>query len=52
MFALAEELDFPAYPEHFQEVEVKDEPMEYDAVSCNLFYHPNSMPNFIIFNII
>ena len=49
MFVLDEELDSPAYPEQFQEVEVKDEPVEYDAVSCNLFYHPNSMLIFIIF---
>ena len=37
MFVLVEELDSPAYPEDFQEVDVKDEPMEYDAVSYNLF---------------
>ena len=52
MFVLDEELDPPAYPEVFQEVEVKDEPMEYDAVSCDLFYHLNSLLIFIIFNII
>ena len=39
MYVLDEELDSPAYPEDFKEVEVKDEPMEYDAVSCDLFYH-------------
>ena len=32
-----EELDSPAYPDDFQDVEVKEEPMEYDAVSCDLF---------------
>ena len=37
MFILDEELNSPAYPEDFQEVEVKDEPLEYDAVSCDLF---------------
>ena len=37
MFVLAEELDSPAYPEDFQEIEVKEEAMEYDAVSCDLF---------------
>ena len=37
MFVLVEELDSPAYPEDFQEVEVKEEAMEYDAVSCDLF---------------
>ena len=36
MFVLDEELDSPPYPEDFQEVEVKDEHMEYDAVSCDL----------------
>ena len=49
LFILEDELDSPAYPENFQEVEVKDEPMEYDAVSCDLFYHPISMLIFIIF---
>ena len=49
VFVLDEELDPPAYPADFQEVEVKDEPMEYDAVSCDLFYHHNSMLIFIIF---
>ena len=43
MFVLDEEFDPPAYPADFQKVEVKDEPMEYDAVSCDLFYHHNSM---------
>ena len=52
MLVLDEDLDSPAYPEDFKEVEVKDEPMEYDAVSCDLFYHPDSMLIFIIFNII
>ena len=52
MFVLDEELDSPAYPEGFQEVEVKDEPREYDAVSCDLFYHSNSMLIFIIHNIV
>ena len=37
MFVLVEELDSPAYPDDFQEIEVKEEPMEYDAVSCDLF---------------
>ena len=36
-FVLVEELDSPAYPEDFKEIEVKEEPMDYDAVSCNLF---------------
>ena len=35
MFVLDEELDSPAYPDDFQDVEVKDEPFEYDAVSCD-----------------
>ena len=39
MFVLVEELDSPAYPDDFQDVGVKDEPFEYDAVSCDLFYH-------------
>ena len=52
MFVLDEELDSPAYPENFQEVEVKDEPIEYDSVSCDMCYHPNSMLIFIIFNMI
>ena len=43
MFVLVEELDSSAYPEDFQEVEVKDEPMEYDAVSSDLFYRLNLM---------
>ena len=35
MFVLVEELDSPspACPEAYQEIEVKEEPMEYDAVS-------------------
>ena len=37
MFVLDEKLDSSAYPEGFQDVEVKDEPFEYDAVSCDLF---------------
>ena len=41
MFVLVEELGSPAYPEDFQEIEVKEEPMEYDAVSCDLFKHIN-----------
>ena len=48
IFVLEDELDASAYPEYFQEVEVKDEPMEYDAVSSDLFYHPNSLLIFII----
>ena len=52
MFVLDEELDSPAYPEDFQEVVVKDEPLEYDAVSCDLLFHPNSICIFIIFNIV
>ena len=39
MFVSVEELDSPANPDDFQEVEVKVEPMEHDAVSCDLFYH-------------
>ena len=50
IFVLEDELDTPAYPEDFQEVKVKDEPMEYVTVSCDLFYHPNSMLIFIIFS--
>ena len=34
MFIVVEELDFPVYPDDFQDVEVKDEPLEYDTVSC------------------
>ena len=49
MFVLDEKLDSPGYPEDFQEVEVKEEFMEYDAVSCDLFYHPNSTLIFIFF---
>ena len=49
MFVPDEGLDSPAYSEDFQKVEVKDEPMEYDTVSCDLFYHPNSMLIFIFF---
>ena len=52
MFVLDEELESPAYSEDFQDVEVKDEPVEYDAVSCDLLYHPNTMLIFIILNII
>ena len=37
MFVLGEELESPAYPEAFQEIEVKEEAMEYDVVSCDLF---------------
>ena len=37
MFVSVEELDFPAYPENFQDIEVKEESMDYDAVSCDLF---------------
>ena len=36
MFVLVEEWDSPAYPDDFQEIEVKEDPMEYDAVSCDL----------------
>ena len=37
MFVLVEELECPNYPENFQEVDVKDEPFEYDnAVSFNI----------------
>ena len=36
MFVLVEELDSPAYPEDFQEIEVKEEAMDYDVVSCDL----------------
>ena len=34
MFVVDEELDFPAYPEVFQEEEIKVELKECDAVSC------------------
>ena len=37
MFVLVEGSDCLAYPEDFQEIEVKEEVMEYDAVSCDLF---------------
>ena len=37
MFVSVEELDSSACPEVFLEVEVKDEMMECDAVSCDLF---------------
>ena len=43
MFVSVEELDSSAYPDDFLDVEVKDEPMECDAVSCDLFYHINVM---------
>ena len=43
MFVSVEELDSSADPEDFLDVEVKDEPMENDAVSCDLFYHINLM---------
>ena len=36
-FVLVEELGSSAYPEDFQEIEVKEEPMEHDAVSYDLF---------------
>ena len=52
MFDLDEEYESPAYPEDFHEVEVKDEPLEFDAVSSDLFYHPNSMLIFKKINII
>ena len=39
MFILVEKLDSSAYPEDFLDVEVKDEPIEYDAVSRDLFYY-------------
>ena len=48
MFVSVEELDSPAYPDDFQDVEVKDEPLEYDAVSCGLFYHITLMLIFYI----
>ena len=35
MFVSVEELNSPACPDDFQDVEVKDEPFEYDAVSCD-----------------
>ena len=37
MFVLVEVLDSPAYPEDFQEIEMKEEAMEYNAVSSDLF---------------
>ena len=43
MFVSDEKLDSPAYPDDFQDIEVKDEPFEYDAVSFNLFYYINLM---------
>ena len=39
MFVSDEKLDSPAYPDDFQDIEVKHEPFEYDAVSSDLFYH-------------
>ena len=30
-------LDYPIYPVDFQDVEVKDEPLEYYTVSCKHF---------------
>ena len=36
MFVLVEESDSPGYPEDFQEIEVKEEAMDYDVVSCDL----------------
>ena len=35
LFVSVEELNSPACPDDFQDVEVKDEPFEYDAVSCD-----------------
>ena len=34
MFVLFEGLGSPIYPDDFQDVEVKDEPLEPDTVSC------------------
>ena len=34
MFALFKELGSPIYPDDFKDVEVKDEPLEPDTVSC------------------
>ena len=30
-------LDYPIYPVDFHDVEVKDEPLKYDTVSCKYF---------------
>ena len=38
MFVLVEEFDSSAYPVDLLDVEVKDEPMEYDGVSCDFFF--------------
>ena len=35
LFVSVEELDSAAYPDDFQDIEVKHEPFEYDAVSFN-----------------
>ena len=50
MFVLVEELDPTTYPEEFHFVEVKEEPIEYKAVSCDMFYHIYLMLIFIYFH--
>ena len=36
MFVLFAELGSPFYPDDFQDIEVKDEPLEPDTVSCKI----------------
>ena len=43
MLVLFAELGSPIYPDNFQDVEVKDEPLEPDTVSCE-----HMQPNFIL----
>ena len=43
IFVIVEKLNSPAYPDDFQDIDVKDEPFEYDSVSCDLFYHISLM---------
>ena len=52
MFVLVDELDSPAYPDDFHEVDVKDEPFEYDAVSSAWFDLINLMLISIYFYLI
>ena len=36
MFVLFAELGSPFYPDDFQDIEVKDEPLEPDTVGCKI----------------
>ena len=48
MFVSVEELDSPACPDNFQEMEVKDGLIEYDAVSCDLLMIGNALLHHIM----